>query len=323
MMTQISFAQSAKLKEAMKGYENAKTYLDRTSRMFAVASKRLSDTPVLLMDKGIQYYNEREFEQSVEQFEYAHIAMPKDTVSLIYGVSAANQGQLYESAYSFYEELTKIRPKPAYYQNMYVLQKQNLGDNEKALQLIQQAQNDFPENYSFQKYEVDLLIKMNRKDEALELLNTLESFYPNNMAIVLNKSSLMDEAFKTNRAELDSVQLIMAEAELISAYEKVLDLSPRHPLVNFNLAAIYSEKSNDLIRELNGMNSASFAASSAKHQADAKLALEKATAYMEAAKQAQPKNINILNALKLFYDRLELKEKSAAIQKEIAALKDQ
>lgn len=71
------------------------------------------------------------------------------------------------------------------------------------------------------------------------------------------------------------------------------------------------------------MNSASFAASSAKHQADAKLALEKATAYMEAAKQAQPKNINILNALKLFYDRLELKEKSAAIQKEIAALKDQ
>ena len=57
---------TAALKEAMKGYENAKTYLDRTARMFAVASKRLSDTPVLLMDKGIQYYNEREFEQSVE-----------------------------------------------------------------------------------------------------------------------------------------------------------------------------------------------------------------------------------------------------------------
>lgn len=46
-----------------------------------------------------------------------------------------------------------------------------------------------------------------------------------------------------------------------------------------------------------------------------------ATRYMESAKISQPKNLSILNALKLFYDKVGMHDKHASIIQEIEALK--
>lgn len=306
--------------EAIIGYQKTIEYQDDLSRIYAVAKTQLQEIPPQLLDEGIQFYSAKSYEEAVEKFSFANIAQPKDTVALIYGVSAANQGQLYEEAYSFYEKLIDIKPKEQYYQNMFIIQKERMGNTEKALLIIDQAKEDFPENYSFKKYEIDLFIILNRKAEALELLMALTNEYPNNMGLLLNKAMLLDEGFKARKDQLDSVHYDQEMELIVDAYTAVLAISPRHPLANFNMALLYSDHANHIVKELNGMNAASFATNVEAYKENMNNALVLASQYMEAAKKSQPKNLNILKALKLFYDRLEWTEKSDAIQEEIIAI---
>lgn len=163
---------------------------------------------------------------------------------------------------------------------------------------------------------------MNRKDEALSLLTQLAKEQPNNLSLLVNKALLLDESYKKNKSQLDSTGLAQALEELITSYESILSLSPRNPLANFNLAVVYSEKANTYVKALNGMNSSGFALYSDSYQAKSKEALEKAVSYLEAAKSSQPKNLNILNALQLFYEKLSRDAERAAIEQEIQSLKN-
>ena len=310
----------AALKEVIRGYEQTIRFQDSESRPYAVARSSLIALQPKFLDDGIKLYNSRSYEAAVQQFTFAHIAEPTDTVALIYGVNAANQGQYFEDAYGFYDKLNQIKPKATYYQNMYTLQKERLKDVEKALATLKVAQSNFPDNYTFQKYEIDLLIEMNRKDEALVLLTSLAKVYPANMSIVLNRTLLLDEAFKKNKNQLDSAQFGESVDRLISSYKDVLALSPRNLLANFNLAVLYSDKANTYIKALNGMNASGFALYNEAYQEKSKEALKEAVLYMEAARNSQPKNLNILNALKLFYDKLDMDEKREAIEQQIQAL---
>lgn len=309
------------LQKAIKGYRNTIEFQDPLSRMYAVAKANLSEIQPRLLDEGIVFYNKKSYQQAVEKFVYANIVQPNDTVSLIYGVSAANQGLLYQEAFDFYVKLIEIKPKEQYYQNMFIIQKEHRKNPDLALEILKEAQSAFPENYSFQKYEVDMLILANKKREALDLLDVLSKKYPKNMALLLNKALLSDEEFKQRKSSLDSSQYSLELEQIATDYKAVLSLVPKHPLANFNMAVLYSDQSNFLIQEINNMSAASQAASFEAYKEAANNALRKAATYMEAAKATQPRNVNILNALKLFYDKLEMAEESQAIQRELDALK--
>ena len=169
---------------------------------------------------------------------------------------------------------------------------------------------------------MDLLISLNKNSEALNLIDELIIDNPKNLALVLNRALLTDKAFKAEKNQLDSAAQIKEIETLIQLYQEVLTLSPRNPLANFNLAVVYSEKANFFVKEINRMGPGLSIAQQENSQKASKSALLDATRYMEVAKATQPANMNILNALRLFYDKLGLSEKKDAIDLEIQALKN-
>ena len=101
---------SEALKEVIRGFNQSLLYQDSESRPYAVAKSTLIALQPKFLDNGIRQYNNRSYEAAVVQFTFAHIAEPSDTVALIYGVNAANQGQYFDAAYGFYEQLNTIKP---------------------------------------------------------------------------------------------------------------------------------------------------------------------------------------------------------------------
>lgn len=307
--------------EAIEAYEKSLLYLDANTRPYAVARTELNEIYPRFIEEGVNYLNRGSYQEAIEKFQFAHLSAPEDTVSLIYGVNTAKRAERPIDAIYFYQELIEVNPKPNYYQSLYLTFNEELNDHEKALKVLEEAQKAYPSNYSFQKYEIDLLMANDQMDEVSALFNELSDRYSNNISFLLEKSQFLDQNLKKNRSVLDSARLESLRFDLIQTYEDIISISENHPLANFNLAVIYSEKSNEYIQTLNNMSAENYGIYSHEFIEKSTEALNMATEYMEAAKVSQPKNLNILNALKLFYDKLNKTEQRDAVIKEIEALK--
>lgn len=276
-----------------------------------------------VLNQGVTQYQNNNLTSAIKYFERTSILKPTDTLGYIYAATVANEAQKYNVALKNYKQLVKINPKADYYAMIIVLQMEYIQDNQGAMNTIKEAKSVLGDsNAKINKYEIDLLIRTNKTDQALSQLNAAIEAEPFNDLLHTRKGLLLDQlianekrAASPNKAKIDKLT-----SEGIKAYQQAIKLNNENSMAYYNLAVLYSGQANELYQKANNLSLDDYKTKGAKLEQQGNDLIKKALPFMEKAHALDPEDIGALQALQIFYSRLEMMGKYKEIQTKLKAL---
>lgn len=184
-------------------------------------------------------YSKEEFLLAADNFETAFYINPQDTNAILNAAYASVAGKD--------EARAKINFKKAYdggnRDKTLFLQLYNFAikaeNFEEGLAIIQDARKSHPDDIEFSKYEINLLIKLEKIDDAKnEILAAIDKD-PQNPDLYFSLGVLKEELEDKEGA--------------VESYKDALEIDPNHYNSNFNLGALIFNDNIQLINERNGL----------------------------------------------------------------------
>src|SRR5690606_24317179 len=119
------------------------------------------------INKGATLYQQDDLEGALENFEKTSRVLPDDTTAYFYSAIVANSLEKYQLSYDkFRAYIDKGGTSPDAYSMMLNMLNGPLDNKEKALELVREAKQKFPNHADFGKVEIGTLIDMGKIAEA-------------------------------------------------------------------------------------------------------------------------------------------------------------
>ena len=254
-----------------------------------------------------ELFNENDFEQASLYFEKAKMIQPTDTTTILYGGFAAQQADDLDLAVENFNKLIEMNYQDLdVYKSLIYLERAHLQNSEKALQTARNAKAAFPNDADIAREEINLLVELDRLDEALGSLEAAVKEDPNNELFYYNIGIIYD-----NKQEFEKAA---------NNYKKVIELDPNHFEAHFNLAAIYYNRAVEILGEANAMDLDEYQEKGKEVEDRAKVEFEKSLPFLEKAHQITSDDISAAQTLQTVYAQLGMTEKSEAMAKKIAEM---
>ena len=279
----------------MKGVNSYKKVLEiekEGSSYHGLAQINLSQLTGSVMNKGVEAYQVDDFESAVIAFDQYTKVAPEDTTGYIYAALMAQQLERYEDVVKYYQGAFDLDYYPKTGLNTVVYYELNkLDDADKAMEYIKLAMKVYPEDNNFRKTAVDILIKMDKIDDAIaELKITIED-EPENAMLYTNLGLLYDSQEKYELA--------------VEQYEKALSINPADRFSLINLAVFYIGKGDKINKEAIDMDIATFRKEGEAYEARAKVEWNKAVPFLEKVLEADDTDELALQNLHAVYFKLK------------------
>jgi len=301
------------VKEAVTSYNKVLEMEKESTTYYIFATQQLDNMWSVLINEGATAYDAGDFEHAVEAFGLTAISKPDDTTAYLYGGVAAQQIEQYDVALvNYYTCLEKGYGGTDIWNSIIFLERTQNEDDEKALEMVRKAKEKFPDNNDFAKEEIQLLLNMDKLDEAKDKLAVQISEEPENFALYLNLAVLLDNEHKAQMNDED-VNLAKAQEtfdQAVTNYEKALGLKDDDLVSNYNLAALYNEKANVYYKEVGAMDIKEYQKSGEEVAQQGHAYIEKALPYMEKALELNPDDLDVVSALQVFYSKLKMNDKA-------------
>ncbi|WP_375239638.1 tetratricopeptide repeat protein [Aurantibacter sp.] len=183
------------------------------------------------------------------------------------------------------------------------------GENEKALEAINDARAKNPDDANLIVSEANIYIKLKQEDKASELFKQALTKDPNNADLTYNVGVL---AMSSNK--LDDAK---------TYFEKALSIDSSYENAALNLSSLFLKKGEVIVKEMNGLGNSN--ADFKKYDAlkiERKLIYEKGAMVLENFLEKNPnsKNVDTLNQLKNIYSALGETAKVKAIKAKLSEL---
>ena len=193
------------------------------------------------LNKGVENYNNSDYAAAYDNFMDVAKISPEDTTGYLYGAMMAQEIENYDNALMNYNKLFDMGVYSESTVNsviyIYLNQKE---DPEKALEYVKMGQEQFPDVSNYQRQEVDILIKMDKMDDAIVELKDAISREPENALLVSNLAMLYDMTEDYEEAELN--------------YLKALEMEPENRNALINLSVLYITKGDKTMKVVNDMS---------------------------------------------------------------------
>lgn len=119
------------------------------------------------LNEGANLYQQDDLEGALKNFEKTEKILPEDTTAYFYSAIVANSLEKYDlSMEKFRAYIDKGGTSPDAYSMMLNMLNGPLNNKEKALELVREARQKFPEHPDFGKVEIGTLIDLGKIDEA-------------------------------------------------------------------------------------------------------------------------------------------------------------
>ena len=255
------------------------------------------------LNKGVNFYQEDDFESSMAYFDKSQRINPKDTTGYYFaGIVAQNMENWDKAIFNINNYIEKGGTSPDAYSwliNIYNAYKE---DKNKALEITRIAKEKFPDKSDFAKFEIGLLIDLDKIDEAKAGLEKAVKDEPGNKTLhfFLGYTHL-----KQNNSELAKI-----------SFEDALKIDPEYFDAQLYLARAVSEDAHKIKREMNNLG-ISEADKKKRFELD-KIYVEKlkvSLPYWEKAEKLNPSEQEVLDELYSIYGDLDMQTQLKRIEK--------
>jgi tetratricopeptide (TPR) repeat protein len=258
--------------------------------------------------KALEKYEEDDMGLAFEFFSLAADIDPADTALVFNAGYTANASGKFEEATKYFhmlldeEEYNKLN---AYYFLIQIASAEE-GDEEEAYRLVQEAREIYPEDKGLAEFEIQLLLQLEKMDEAMASIESALKDDPDNTAIRLRYGYLKEQS-----GDLEGA---------LEEYKRTVETDPEFYEGNYYAGAIYLDKAREIINEVNLLNDKEWEEKSESMLEEADSLYVEALPYFTKASELQPENTEILRILQSVHERLKNEEKAEEYDKKLQEL---
>ncbi|NNK12512.1 MAG: tetratricopeptide repeat protein [Flavobacteriaceae bacterium] len=335
--------------DAVKAYQQVIAVEDASGKQkySSESQQMLAGLTSDLINAAVEDNNNKNFKEGADKLYMAYKLSPQDTIYLYYAASSAVNGQHFEEALGYYEELNAMGYDGS--SMSYTATNVETGEVETMNDKVQMDLMVKSGTYKDPKMERTpsksseiiknialIYTQLGQDDKALQAYKNARVENPNDVNLVLNQANLYykmgdKDTFKTLMAEASNmapdnpdlqynIGVINMEqgnlAEARAAYERAIEINPGYVNAQLNLSTTYVNEGNSLIDEMNdlGNSRADIARYEELKKQKDDLFKEGARVLEDALKQ-NPDNQGILSQLKNIYGALGDNENFMRIKK--------
>jgi tetratricopeptide (TPR) repeat protein len=255
------------------------------------------------LNKGVAEYQEEDYENSMINFEKSQRIAPDDTTGYYFaGIVAQNMENWDKAIVNINAFIDKGGKSPDAYLWLINIYNNYKTDKNKALEVAREAKAKFPEKSEFSRFEIGLLIDLDKIDEAKVGLEQAVKEEPDNKTLHF---FLGYTYLKQNM--LDKAKI---------SFEESLRIDPQYFDAQFYLAKVVSEDAKKIKKEMNNLG---ISADDKKKRFELdKVYVEKlkvALPYWEKAEKLNPSDQEVLDELYSIYADLDMQPQMKRIEK--------
>jgi tetratricopeptide (TPR) repeat protein len=259
-------------------------------------------------DKGIERYNENDLELAYEFFNLAGEVDLKDTTIHYNAGFLANDLGKFEDAKRHFNYLLEV---PEYNKlNVYYFMVQILSTEEKnpqaAFDMVSKAKTEYPSDKVLAEYEIQLLLQLNKMDEAMAQIKDALANDPNNTGLLLRSGYLKEQAGDLEGGLAD--------------YQKAVGIDPNFFEGNYYTGALLLEMSRKILNDLNSLSDAEWEKQSQILGKQADEYYRQSVPFFTKALDIKPDNTDIMVILYQVHVRLKNTAEAEALDKKITAV---
>lgn len=295
------------LVESVESFKKAMEMEKENSTYHLFSQEEVNQLWATTLNKGAELFEAGEYEQAIEQFNDLQVINPEDTTGYLYAGIAAMQASQYEVAEKNYYKLLDMGYKsPDVYTGLIWLEKSQNEDLDKALELVEQARKDMPENLDIMREEINLLLSLERKEEALAKSEAAIQAEPENPSLYYITAYLYDEVGQGEKAE--------------EFYKKAIEINPEYFDANYNLAVLYFNRGVEVVKEANNMTIEMYQKKGKEVKAKSKVHFEAAIPYLLKAHEIKPEDTQVVEILQTTYMELGMTDKAEEYRKKLDSM---
>ena len=260
------------------------------------------------LDKAIERYEDDDMELAHEFFALAADIDPADTSIVFNAGYTANMIENHEAAKKYFTQLLDNEDYDklnAYYFLIQIASGIDK-DQDEAYRLVNQAREIYPTDKGLQEFEIQLLLQLDKMDEALASIESALESDPDDTAIRLRYGYLKEQSGDMEGA--------------LEEYKRTVETDPDFFQGNFYTGAIYLDKARGIITDVNNLPDEEWEKRSGPMLKEADELYEKAVPYFTKASELEPENTEILEILFQIHTRLDNKEKADEYDQRLQAL---
>lgn len=252
-------------------------------------SMQMEAMAVYYLNKGAMAYQDDEYDNAIAQFEKTQRIWPQDTTAYFYTGFVAQANDDYEKALTNLEKYISFGGNSIdAYTLIYSIYLGPKDDKLKALETLRVAKKKFPQDSNFPKYEIALLIDMDKVDEAKGGLETEIAREPSNKILHFYLGYVNSKLEKFEEAKVN--------------FNQALKIDPMYFEAQYYLAQIFLIDAQKVKVEMDNLG-ISAADKKKKLELD-KILVDKykiALPYWEKAEKLNPSDTDVLDKLSVIY----------------------
>ena len=257
-------------------------------------------------NKAIAKYEEEDMELSHEFFSLAADLDPNDTSIVFNAGYTANMIGNTEAAKKYFTNLLDVpeyNKLNAYY---FLIQIASAEDNdpEEAYRVVTEAREEYPDDKGLAEFEIQLLLQLDKMEEAMTSIEKALVTDPNNPAIRLRYGYLKEKSGDMEGALQEYIKTVEADPEFFEG--------------NYYAGAIYLDKARNIITEVNNLSDDEWEAKSDSMLKEADGLYEDALPYFTKASDLKPDNTDIMEILFQVHTRLKNEAKAEEYNKKLS-----
>lgn len=259
-------------------------------------------------DKGIERYNDEDSELAYEFFNLAGEIDLKDTTIHYNAAFLANELGKFDDAkrhFGYLLEVPEYNKLVSYYTLVQILSTEEKNP-EAAYDLIEKAKEEYPNDKVLAEYEIQLLLQLNKMDEAMAQIEEALSNDPNNTGLLLRSGYLKEQAGDLEGGLVD--------------YKKSVEVDPEFFEGNYYTGALLLEQATKMLNTLNDLSDAEWEKQSPIIGKKADENYTEAVKYFEKAVEIKPDNTDIMIILYQVQTRLKNTAEAEALDKKLTEL---
>lgn len=244
-------------------------------------------------EKALERYNEEDTEMAYYFFDLAGEIDLTDSSNHYNAGFLANDLELYEDAkrhFNYLLDIPTYNKLNAYYFLVQIISGQDKNP-EGAFDLVTKARLEYPDDKVLAEYEIQLLLQLNKMDDAMASIKEALKNDPENVSILLRSGYLKEQSGDFDGAMED--------------YKKTVEVDPTYYEGNYYTGALMLESSRKILSELNNLSDAEWEKQSESYGKRADEFQKSSIPYFEKALAIRPESTDIMIVLYQIHFKLK------------------